>query len=79
MDLSKAKVLVTGGSPGIGLETARQLVDAGAQVAIYGRDAAKLERAATDIGAMAIRADVAVENDVIPDGGRDDRRIRRLL
>lgn len=65
MDLTKAKVLITGGSSGIGLETARQLVDLGAQVAICGRDAAKLERAASEIGAMAIRADVSVENDVV--------------
>ena len=64
MDLSKAKALVTGGSSGIGLETARQLRLRGAQVAICGRDRQKLERAAGEIGALAIHADVSIETDV---------------
>ncbi len=41
--------IVTGGGSGIGKEVARRLVEAGAQVVIGGRDAAKLERAARDI------------------------------
>ena len=65
MDLSKAKALVTGGSSGIGLETARQLRQRGAQVAICGRDEARLRRAAGEIDALAIQGDVAVEQDVI--------------
>lgn len=65
MDLSTAKVLVTGGSSGIGLETARQLKERGAQVAICGRDELRLRRAAEEIGARAIHADVSVEEDVI--------------
>ncbi len=65
MNLAKAGVLVTGGSAGIGLETARQLRARGAQVAICGRDQAKLTAAADSIGALAIHADVANEADVI--------------
>jgi 3-oxoacyl-[acyl-carrier protein] reductase len=64
MDIGSAKALVTGGSSGIGLETARQLAQRGARVAICGRDAAKLRRAADEIGAFAIEADVSREADV---------------
>lgn len=65
MDLSKAAALITGGTSGIGLETARQLRARGARVAICGRDEAKLKAAAESIGALAIHADVAVEADVV--------------
>ena len=65
MDLTHAKVLLTGGSSGIGLETARQLVRAGAAVVICGRDEAQLQQAAEATGAVAIRADVSQEADVI--------------
>ena len=65
MDLSTAKVLVTGGSSGIGLETARQLRARGAQVAICGRDEGRLRAAAKAIDALAVHADVAVEADVV--------------
>jgi len=65
MDISSAKVLITGGSSGIGFETARQLALGGARVAICGRDAAKLRRAADDVGAFGIEADVAREDHVI--------------
>lgn len=56
---------MTGGSAGIGLETARQLIACGARVAICGRDRAKLKKAAKEIGAIAIHADVAKEPDCI--------------
>lgn len=46
MDFSNKAAIVTGGGSGIGLETARQLVAAGAKVVINGRDAAKLDAAA---------------------------------
>jgi 3-oxoacyl-[acyl-carrier protein] reductase len=64
VDLSKARVLVTGGSAGIGLETARSLVERGAAVAICGRDAGRLEAAAKETGATPIQADVARPGDV---------------
>lgn len=64
MQIENAKALVTGGSAGIGLATARLLKSKGAQVAICGRDREKLERAAGEIGALAIHADVSNEDDV---------------
>lgn len=65
MDLSTAHVLVTGGTSGIGLETARQLAARGAKVAICGRDGARLRDAAGSLGVVGIQADVASEADVI--------------
>lgn len=44
------KVVVAGGSSGIGEATARQFVALGAQVTITGRDAARLEAARTRLG-----------------------------
>src|SRR4051812_31731874 len=46
-------VVVIGGSSGIGLETARQARDAGAEVIISGRDPARLARASAEVGAVA--------------------------
>jgi NAD(P)-dependent dehydrogenase (short-subunit alcohol dehydrogenase family) len=57
--------LVTGGSRGIGFAIARALSDAGASVAITGRDRAALESARTQLGArgIAVHADVRNERD----------------
>ena len=55
--------IITGGSSGIGFETARTLIEAGAQVAITGRDEAKLQAAAATLKALAIRADVSDASD----------------
>lgn len=63
MDLRTANVLVTGGSSGIGLATARLLINEGAKVAICGRDEARLGKAADEIGATGIVADVSLEAD----------------
>src|SRR5512132_4107358 len=63
MKIDGAKVLVTGGSSGIGFETARMLREGGAQVAICGRDRGNVEQAAAKIGALAIVADVSREED----------------
>lgn len=41
MDLKNAKVLVTGGSMGIGYAAAKSMIEAGAKVVICGRDAKK--------------------------------------
>lgn len=65
MKIADARALVTGGTSGIGFETALQLVQRGARVAICGRDEKKLKRAADDIGALAIPADVSDEKDVV--------------
>jgi len=65
MDLNKAKVLVTGGSSGIGYETAKMLINNGAKVAICSRNLQQLNKAAKELGAFAINADVSNEKDVI--------------
>jgi 3-oxoacyl-[acyl-carrier protein] reductase len=64
MNLQNAKVLLTGGSSGIGLETARQLLARGAHVAICGRNLERLQAAAAETGALPIHADVSQEQDV---------------
>ncbi len=64
MDLKDANVLITGGSSGIGRETARQLVEAGASVVIAARTKDKLEQAAEEVGATPIQCDVGNEEQV---------------
>lgn len=64
MNLSDAKVLVTGGSSGIGLDVARLLVERGAKVAACARDEGRLRTATTDLGIVAIQADVSRSADV---------------
>jgi 3-oxoacyl-[acyl-carrier protein] reductase len=65
MNLKGATAMVTGGSNGIGLAIAKTLTDAGAKVAITGRDEKRLTSAAKAIGAHPIRSDVAKEADVL--------------
>jgi 3-oxoacyl-[acyl-carrier protein] reductase len=65
MDLKNAVVLVTGGSSGIGRAAAVVLKQAGARVAITGRDPERLAEAARSLGVVGIQADVAKEADVL--------------
>lgn len=65
MKISDAKVIITGGSMGIGLETAKVLIEHGATVAICGRNEEAIKAAAASVGALAIVADVSIEKDVI--------------
>lgn len=65
MNLASSHALVTGGSSGIGLETARALRAKGAQVAICGRDEVRLQQAAKEVDAVAIAGDVSVEVDAV--------------
>lgn len=64
MDLKNAAVLVTGGSCGIGFETARVLRERGARVAICARHQDMLESAAKQLDALPVVADVSQEDDV---------------
>ncbi len=59
-------VVVTGGSMGIGLAVARRFIEEGCQVAIIGRNQARLTEAAQTLGpqAWALAGDVAVRTDV---------------
>jgi len=64
MNLKNSIALVTGGSSGIGRGIAATLIQAGARVAITGRNQAKLGEAAKALGAHPIHADVSKEADV---------------
>jgi uncharacterized oxidoreductase len=64
MKLEGQKVLITGGSAGIGLALARAFLESGSQVAICGRDQSRLDAAARETGVVAIRADVASDDDL---------------
>ncbi len=65
MNIAKARVLVTGGSSGIGKATALALAEAGARVAVCGRDGRAVEKAASEIGASPFVCDVSREADVV--------------
>jgi NAD(P)-dependent dehydrogenase (short-subunit alcohol dehydrogenase family) len=64
--LTDRTALVTGGSTGIGLATARRFIAEGARVYITGRRPEALDAAARDLGtrAIAIRADVSDLDDL---------------
>ena len=55
--------LVTGGSSGIGLAIARVLREEGFELTVAARTRDKLEAAAKELGALAVAADVASEDD----------------
>ncbi|WP_026999410.1 SDR family oxidoreductase [Eisenibacter elegans] len=59
MNLQNARILLTGGSLGIGKATAAMLTAAGAKVLITGRDEARLQAAAAETGAAYVVADIA--------------------
>lgn len=64
MELNNAKILLTGGSSGIGKATAQLLVEQGAQVLITGRDENKLQKVAQQLGCSYLCADAGVETDI---------------
>jgi 3-oxoacyl-[acyl-carrier protein] reductase len=64
MKLENARVIITGGSSGLGKAMAKMLIDKGAKVMITGRDENKLKEVAKEIGAIAFHADVAKQKDV---------------
>lgn len=64
MDLKNARILITGGSSGLGKAMAKQLSDKGAKVLITGRDEKKLQAVADELGVLAFAADVSKQSDV---------------
>lgn len=72
MDLKGKIALVTGGSNGIGKQTALQLIKEGATVYITGRNEQRLNATATEIGARPILADSSNQADV-------DRVFKQIL
>src|SRR4051812_13640607 len=63
LELTGRRVLVTGGSRGIGLAVARALAREGADVALVARGAEALERAAADVAAQSGRQVIGVVAD----------------
>jgi NAD(P)-dependent dehydrogenase (short-subunit alcohol dehydrogenase family) len=61
--LSGQRVVVIGGSAGIGLETARLAGAEGAEVTITGRNVERLEQAAADVGAAGTAAFDATDSE----------------
>ena len=65
LELEGKRVLVTGGSSGLGFAVAQALVDEGARVALNARDTPRLAEASARLGAVAVPADLST-----PDGPR---------
>lgn len=63
-ELSGKTAVVTGGNSGIGYATARKLRQLGADVAITGRSAESVNRAAAEVGALGLVADQASLSDI---------------
>jgi len=72
-DFRGRHVVITGGSRGLGLVLARQLVDRGARISICSRDSNELARASSDLEERGGR-EVAVECDVT-----DRSRLREFI
>jgi NAD(P)-dependent dehydrogenase (short-subunit alcohol dehydrogenase family) len=66
--MNPRKVMVVGGTQGLGLEVARHYAGRGAEVIVTGRDVAKAERAAKEIGgkASALAFDLASPEGIKP-------------
>jgi 3-oxoacyl-[acyl-carrier protein] reductase len=63
MDLKGKKILITGGTSGIGKKTAEVLVARGAIVLVTGRSAIKVEEVKKDLGVLALQFDLSlIEN-----------------
>ncbi|WP_327726737.1 SDR family oxidoreductase [Streptomyces sp. NBC_00487] len=78
MDIGSTHVIVTGGSSGIGLATARLLAARGAKLSLVARGAERLEEAAKDVSAAARRASVAARTADVADQRALTRAIAEL-
>jgi NAD(P)-dependent dehydrogenase (short-subunit alcohol dehydrogenase family) len=64
LQLEGRRAIITGGSRGIGLATARVLVAEGARVALVARGEEALNAAASEVGALAVPADTGSDASV---------------
>ena len=64
MNLKEKHILLTGGSLGIGKETAKILVEKGAKVLITGRSAKRLKEAAEYTGAQTLVFDISKQENI---------------
>ena len=78
--LAGKKALVTGGTTGIGFETARRYLAEGARVLITGRDQGRVDQAVKELGegAEGLRADVAVLADLDALAAEAEARLGRV-
>ena len=71
LELAGKNVIVTGGSSGIGLAVARRFLEEGANVAIMGRDRAKLDAAVAEVRSagqgrvLALAGDVSKSDEIL--------------
>ena len=73
-------VVIAGGTSGMGLSTAKMLVDKGYQVTILGRNPDRLNQALAEIGENATGKNVdATNSDALKDVMADIRQIDHLL
>lgn len=68
LELVGKRAVVTGGGSGIGLASARALAAEGVDLALVGRDAGKLDRAAADVAGETGREVIGVAADTGDDG-----------
>ena len=64
MKLNNARVILTGGSSGLGKAMCKLLIEKGAKVLITGRDKEKLNAVSKELGAIPFHADVSKQSDV---------------
>lgn len=64
MNLQNARILITGGSSGLGKSMAEELKKSGAQILITGRDTEKVQRVAAELDVFGIAADASNEADI---------------
>lgn len=64
MDLKDGKIIITGGTSGIGYEAAKVLKELGAEIVICGRNEKNVKKAIQELGVFGIKADVSIEQEV---------------
>ncbi len=67
LDLQGRHAVITGGATGLGFAIARRMLDSGARVTLWDRDAAGLDRASAELGGAvaAVRVDVSQHGQVV--------------